>query len=130
MFFRFIWPVLVGSAVGSTCVLAQDKQSEVLDYLSQALREIRAADTLSEPLDPTNFERPAAGTLLGASRDLVWTALGKPDNCANSQECAETREWIYDFVRFPPGWRGGGWSLVLSFESGDACTSASWALSR
>jgi len=102
---------------------------EVLNLLAVKLSEIRSS---------TSNERvatePVVGVeaLQGATRKAILSKLGRPDNCMEVQEtrCSNMNTWVYSFVHFPPGWRGGGPELHLSFGARSKVKAAVWQLSR
>ena len=102
---------------------------EVLNLLAVKLSGVRSS---------TSNERVAAEpvvgveALQGATRKAILSKLGRPDNCMEVQEtrCSNMNTWVYSFVHFPPGWRGGGPELHLSFGARSKVKAAVWQLSR
>lgn len=77
--------------------------------------------------------------LLGMSRVEIAAALGEAEVCISlapdggaslGAPCATAVEWRMWFFNLPPGWRGGGTELWLTFDAAGICTTARWGGSR
>ena len=108
-------------------VFAQSS-SEVLAKLSENLSIVRSASGTelvgTEPIDVEG--------LLGVSRTEIANVLGNPSSCdqATTETCNSQSQWQYLFFYLPPGWRGGGPELWLTFNSAGEVEKAEWRHSR
>lgn len=98
-------------------------RAELLRSLGHELSRIRSSSS-EEPagiVDVPNIE-----SLVGAAHGEIQTALASPDYCSNRNggRCVPTGNWSYSFVKLPPGWRGGGAVLGLTFDADGKCQSA------
>jgi hypothetical protein len=103
---------------------ASNSRDGVLKALSTDLAVVRSA--------PKNasFEKPSrqdVGVLRGMTVGEIQRALGEPDCLGTpTNRCLDGATLAYDFFYLPPGWRGGGATLVVHVDSGERCRAAQW----
>jgi len=105
-----------------------DQPEDLLKQLGSDLLKVRAA-VGDKPL---SVDTTGVDAMKGLSREKVISALGKPDNCVelSRDECAALESWTYYFFYLPPGWRGGGPELWLTFRGNSVVEDARWQFSR
>jgi hypothetical protein len=92
------------------------------DLLQRLQRELKALRSSTSPEYIALNPIPDVTSLIGLEKDLVLSALGKPDRSGD--------EFVYEFFHLPTGWRGGGPELVLSFSENQRVTRAQWRFSQ
>jgi len=101
----------------------------LLTLLASKLSEVRSSSS-----EDRVAAEPVVGVeaLQGTTRTVILARLGSPDNCAQIQDaqCSEMNTWVYSFVHLPPGWRGGGPELNISFGQQGIVKAAVWQFSR
>ena len=114
--------MVFGIVLWASC--ASNSRGDVLKALSADLAEVRSA-----PKDaPLWKEGPKdVSSLRGMTVSEIKVALGEPDCiAAPNSPCPEDAALTYDLFYLPPGWRGGGATLVVHVDSGGRCQSAGW----
>lgn len=106
-----------------------DPRLQVFEALGAILTEIRLSAS-EEPVALDQVVDPQP--LRGVSRDTFLSSWGQPDYCdgGTSESCASQPIWVYVFVRLPPGWRGNGPELKLTFDAQDLVHEVQWQFSR
>lgn len=117
--------------MGTLATTHADSQSpeQLLAELAANLATIRASSS-DKPVSLAPV--PDVQVLRGVSRGSVLSALGSPDTCDDNtvEPCVRRPVWGYMFHRLPPGWRGGGAELWLTFDARDVLHEAQWKFSR
>lgn len=110
---------------------AAEGRAALLSELRSRLDEVRMA----EP--EVHLERGGdldVSPLVGATGDEIRAVLGEPLQCMAYEvlvaPCQDPSDWFYSFYHLPAGSRGGGPELLLRFDGGEVCTSASWAFTE
>lgn len=126
---RFAVPLL-GFLASTASIATYNSRSTTLQVLRTALDEIRTTVEITEPVTVPNIEEVALDSVVGATLTEIKASLGVPDSCGGAATCHFASEWQYQFFRLPAGWRGGGFSLLLMFDSAGKCTGGEWIGSR
>jgi hypothetical protein len=126
--FRSVAAVVLVAALAATHAYAQSPE-QLLNELGANLAAIRASSS-DKPVSLTPV--PDLRVLRGVSRGTVLSALGPPDSCDDNtvEPCVGRPVWGYMFHHLPPGWRGGGAELWLTFDAREVLQDARWQFSR
>jgi hypothetical protein len=115
------------SIVSAGC--ASNPRDRLLRALSSDLAEVRSA-----PRDAPLWKEPPRdlAALTGTPIAELKRTLGQPDCVADGPmaPCPEAAAVSYDFFYLPPGWRGGGATLLVHADPSGRCDSATWMLSK
>jgi hypothetical protein len=103
---------------------SSNSKGEVLKVLSACLAEVRSARKNA----PLWKEGPKdVSALRGMTVSEIKGALGQPDCVADlSRPCPGNAALTYDLFYLPPGWKGGGATLLVNVDSNGRCESADW----
>jgi len=121
-----IFTVLLAFTLNQVFAASPD---DLLAQLRSDLHSVRASKS-TEPV--ASKVQPDVKTLVGLRQTQIHVVLGDPDACVKPKNgsCLGSSEWTYSFYRLPPGWRGGGPELVLSFDEDLGVRLAAWLYSR
>jgi hypothetical protein len=127
---RFL--VLIGILLASSLALTQAvSAADAATLLASLKRELAAIRTSTAAAKVEIKDAVSLDSLRGVSRDTVNSALGPPDRCTpDATRCIDALSWKYSFYRLPPGSRGGGAELHLSFGAKDVVTDAQWKFAQ
>jgi hypothetical protein len=121
--------LLLGIAILAASFANSTAAEDVLHLLSSKLSAIRSSAS-SERVALEHV--PEVRGLVGIDRVQLLSSLGQPDSCLHRspEDCMSLPTWVYAFVHLPPGSRGGGPELYVSFDQHSVVQVAQWKLSR
>ena len=127
---HFVRASLLAAVVWSAASPVRANPHELLAHLGRELTRIHAT-TSSDPvgiLQPV----PKVDPLVGMDRAAIEQSLGRPESPSEGclPESCPPGVAVWMFFKLPPGWRGGGAELHLTFDSTGRCISAAWRYSR
>jgi hypothetical protein len=114
------------------CTSKNSRVTSTLHSLRASLDSVSAAPE-DKPFEASDATRSDISVLVGLSREQIQSALGRPEACNSffmPAPCEHVDDWFYSFYKLPLGWVGGGQELLLQFDRGGICTSASWRFTR